>query len=491
MNTQCEIIFNKINIIDNQISYDTQEGGYEEINYSKVIDLWQNPDYNETFINFYSLVNKYLRGTKIEVKSEWLTALKLQSTKDFYDFLTYYINKLTNIIYKNVSSEKKIFYRGEARKIFNYKVGDILFFSTFQSVTTSISTAYKFSESVTDTKLLFVIEIPKGFHYKALHTKLKYYDYKEKITQIIDEKEYIIMPNSYYMILEKTKIYNNVNLIKLKLCQQKYYQITDSKLYDAENIILKNDNPNNFSTRELNKFMEKSFKYQQMINVLMSMKDYQINKKYYNELNDDESDNIFNLDMDLINKINEQITSYNTKEKLEEIKSLGLGYYDYHLKNISKYKKKIEAINIIINTDFKKIDNFAVYSGFYNIDSHFKKPKFIEFLKNKKTGEEFEYDKIIISHLEAGKFLYEDIYNNDYPHRKMKKGNNTKLVYYRYLIKLNLKNIKICVCSTHYFEYTNNVILIPKYKMTIIKKTKKYNRHDLPYILYEIDLVDA
>ena len=51
--------------------------------------------------NFYLLVNKFLRGLNIEIKDKWLKILKLNSTQDFYDFMMYYINKLTNIIHKN------------------------------------------------------------------------------------------------------------------------------------------------------------------------------------------------------------------------------------------------------------------------------------------------------------------------------------------------------------------------------------------------------
>ena len=489
MDKQCKIQFEKINIIENQIDYSIQEGGYSEMTQNQMIELWQNPDYNETFIDFYSLVNKYLRKTEIEVKSEWLVALKLHSNKDFYDFLVYYINKLTNIIYKNVSTEKKIFYRGENRKSFNHRVGDILYYPTFQSVSTSISTAYKFSESVTGTKLLFVIEIPSGFYYKPLYTHLKMHNYKEKITQIINEKEYIIMPNSYYVILEKNKIYGDVNVIKLRLCEQKYYQITNSKLYEPEELILKNDKIKNFNSKELNNFINDSVKYQQMVNVLISMKEYQIHRNFYNEMNNDELSNIFNVDIVSINKISAQISNLNIKEKLDEIKNLGIGYYDHELTKISKYKKKLDRINIIINADFKRMDKMTVYAGFYNLTNKFKKPDFIEFINKKKSGEEFEYDKILTTNLELSKFLYEDIYNNDYPHRKLKKNNITKLVYYKYLVKFNLKNVKLCVCSSHSFESYNNIILIPNYKIKITEKIKKNNKYELPYILYKIDLI--
>jgi hypothetical protein len=489
MNSHYEIIFDKINIIEKIQEYNIQTGGYDEMPQNQIINLWQNPDYNEQFINFYSLVNKYLRRIEITIKDEWLVGLKLNSKKDFYDFMIYYINKLTNIIYKNISIKTEIFYRGEYRKSFNYKKGDVLFYSTFQSVTKSISTAFKFAQSTPpDIKILFVIEIPKGFHYKILSTRLKTYDYKQKITYMTDEKEYIVMPNTYYIIVDKFQIYNNVNVIKINLYHQEYYQIENEELYKPK---IENQNSykiKNFNCGELNKFIKKNVKYQKMILILNSMPDYKINKLFYKELNDYNNSNIFNLDMSLINQLITYTNESNIKNNAEEIKVLGLGYYDYQLKNVSKYKKRILRVNILLNTDFKIIKNLTVYAGYYNINDSFKNPDFIEWIKNKKINEEFDYSQILITHLVADKFLYNDIYNGDYPHQKIKKINNTKIMYYKYVVKFYLTNIKICICSTHNFEKDNNIILIPNYKMKIIEKNKKLNKFDLSYIEYKIHL---
>lgn len=489
MNTRYKIIFDKVNIIENIQDYNVQTGGFEEMAQNQIINLWQNPDYNEKFINFYSLVNKYLRGIEFKIKKDWLSALKLNSEIDFYNFMIYYINKLTNVIYKNVSDKKIIFYRGEHRKNFNYLVGDTLFYSTFQSVSESISTAFQFAETDnSDVKLLFVIEIPEGSHYKVLTTKLKIYDYKEKITYLIDEKEYLVMPNSYYVIVDKFPMYNNVNVVKLRLYYQKYHQIVNKELYRDETIYPKAKQFNNFNCGELNNFIKKSVKYQKMISGLKTMKDYQIGKYFYHELTNSNNSNMFNLDIGEINKIVNQMNESNIKDKAEEIKKLGLGYYDDQIKKVSYYKKKILRINIILNTEFKQIDNLIVYGGFYNLDPFFKKPEFIDFIKNKKINEEFEYKQILITNLESDGFLYNDIYNMDYPHKKINKGNNTKLTYYKYIIKFYLSNVKICICSTHYFKNKNDIILIPNYKMTITEINKKINRFELPYIEYKINL---
>jgi hypothetical protein len=489
MDSHYKIIFDKINIIEKIEEYNVQTGGYEEMAQNQIINLWQNPDYNEKFLNFYSLVNKYLRGIELEIKSEWLSILKLNSKRDFYDFMVYYVNRLTNIIYKNVSDEKKVFYRGEHRKSFNYRIGDTLFYPSFQSVSSSLSTALKFAESDnSDVKLLFVIEIPRDSHYKVLTTKLKTHDYKKKITYLIDESEYIVMSNSYYVIVDKFPMYNNVNIIKMRLYHQEYYQITNNELYKEEVIYPTVSNLKNFNSQELNKFIKKSEKYQKMINVLNNMKSYQIGRAFYYEMTDSNNSSIFNLDVGAINKIVEQINNLNIGDKAEEIKTLGLGYYDYQIENILKYKKRIQRINLIVNTEFKPIDKMVVYGGFNNWNREFKKPEFVEFIKNKKINEEFEYDKILITRLEPDGFLYEDIYNMDYPHKKIQKGTSTKLIYYKYVVKFYLSNIKICICSTHDFEDKNNVILIPNFKMKIIERNEKINRFKLPYIEFKINL---
>jgi hypothetical protein len=80
------------------------------------------------------------------------------------------------------------------------------------------------------------------------------------------------------------------------------------------------------------------------------------------------------------------------------------------------------------------------------------------------------------------------MYNTDYPRKKIKKNNNTKQVYYKYLVKLVLTNIKICVCSKHNYETDNNVIIIPHFKMKITEVKKLYNKYKLPYIFYQINV---
>lgn len=489
MKDNYEILFNTLNITENQTEYNIQNGGYDELKHNQIIELWQNPDYNSKFLNFYVIVNKYLRGIELDIKPEWLNILKLHSKMDFTEFMIYYINKLTTIIYKNPSSKKRVFYRGENRENFYQGIGDVLFYSTFQSVSSSLSVAYKFAESRKKvTKLLFVIEIPEGYYYKELTTKLKLYNYKNKITTIIDEKEYLIMPNSYYIIVDKFTIYKDINVVKLKMIKQDYYQIENNELYEQQIIYPKSKDYKVFNSPELNNFIKLSQNYKKMIDKLNSMNSYKINETFYKEMNNPNNNDLFNLDMELINSLVSQIDNFNIKEKAEEIKSAGIRYYAFELKKITDYKKRIERINLIVNTEFNSIKQLDVYAGYYNITDTFQKPEFINFLKKQKLNKEFQYSKIIIANLESNKFLYNDIYNTDYPRKKIKKNNNTKHIYYKYLVKIALTNTKICICNEHFHENDNNIILIPNFKMKITEIKQQYNKYDLPYTLYKISV---
>lgn len=487
------ILFNSFYNDEYQKEY-SQSGGYDELKNNQIIELWQNPDFNDKFINFYTLVNKYLRGIEIKVNEKMLTNLKLNSKRDFFDFMVYYINKLTNIIYKNPSSKTEIFFRGEFRKIFNYEIGNVLFYSTFQAVSSSISTAFKFSQGTSkDVKLLFVIEIPKGYYYKILTTKMKIYNYKDKTTQYIDEKEFLVLPNSYYMIVDKFKIYNNTNVVKIRLIHQEYYQITNNELYKEDSFIpdfktLKNIKK--FNCKELNNFIDLSKKYQKMIDFINSLEPYKISVKFYEILNDPNLNNLFNIDIDEIIKKLSLINDYNFREIANEIKTLGIGYYNYHLNRQDEYKERINIIKLLKNIDYNYINKIIVYTGFNNYDKSFKLPEFIEVLKKQKINEDFIYDKILKTRYTPDMYLYDDIYNMDKPNNKIKKNNKTALMYYKYLIKFNIVNTKICVNNMHEYKNDDNIILIPNFKMKIINIQKLVNKYNLDYYYYEIHLIN-
>ena len=489
-----EILFNSLNIIEYQKEYNFQTGGYDELKNNQIIELWQTPDFNQKFINFYTLVNKYLRGVEINVNEKMLKILKLNSKKDFFDFMVYYINKLTNIIYKNPSSKTEIFFRGEFRKNFNYEIGNVLFYSPLLAVSHSISTAFNFSQGTSkDINLLFVIQIPNGYNYKMLTTKMKIYNYKEKTTQCIDEKEILIMPNSYYIIVDKFNIYNNTNVIKIRLMHQEYYQLTNNELYKEDNYIpdyktLKNNK--NFSSKELTNFINLSKKYKKMIDFLNSLDAYKTSMEFYGILNDPNLNNLFNIDIDEVLKKVSLINDYNFKEIINEIKIIGIGYYSYHLTNINKYKERINTIKLLIDIDYNTINKQTVYAGFYNYDKSFKIPKFIDFLKKQKINVEFIYDKILRTRYNSDIYLYDDIYNMDKPNNKIKKNNKTSLLYYKYLVKFNIYHTKICVCNIHEYKNDDNIILIPNFKMKIGNIQKLINKYNLDYYYYEIDLTN-
>jgi hypothetical protein len=482
------ININSNNIIETQYEQYVQSGGYEEMTHNQIIHLWQNPDYNKQFINYYSLVSKYLRKEKFVIRPSYLQGLKIKTNNEFYEFMIYYINKLTNIIYKSTSQEKKYFFRGEHRKNFNYKVGDTLFYPSFQSITTSISTAYKFSESgsKSEIKLLFVILIDKGFHYKTLTTRLKLYNYKDNITKYVDEKEYLVLTNSYYTITEIITLEVNFFIVKLKLFYQEYYQIENGKLYEQSDLSV--SKIETFTEPKIKEFIVNYHQYKKLLTKLSSLSEYEISDKYYSLLSNVNLSNIFVIPIDLISKISQSINTLNIKEKALEIKELGLGYNDGELDKVSNYMEKILSIVMIRNIEYKSVKKMTVYCGHYNLNKFFKKDPFVQYIKKAKNNELQIYNDIIITNLSDNKYLYSDIYNNEYPHTKIKKDSNIKLMYYKYHFKFNLSDVKISVCGTHNYESQNNIILIPNFSMEIINKKKFLNKYNLKCELYEINV---
>jgi hypothetical protein len=472
-------MFDNINIIENNKIHNLDFGYY------KMINLWQNPDYNEKYINFYSIVNQYLLGKNINVNKNWLIALELQNEIDFFNFIVYYINKLTKIIHKNPSVKKQIFFRGEYRETFNYNVNDIVFYSTFQSLTTSLTTAFKFTETFNEKHqtLLFVLELNVGSYYKKLNTKLKYHNYKDKITQIIDENEFLLMANSYYQIVDK-QYYGKLIIVKMKLCYQDFHQIVNGQLYKKLDIV-KSKNITNFNCPDLNIFLKKNIVYQEIILKLVSLKKHNIGVNYYYVLIDPYLSNIFTLDIEAIMNLYNSINEYNFNEIKEEIKTLGIGYYDYQ--TIEEYKHTILTINMLIGSVYIPVDKLTVYSGFKNIDAQYKKDIFIQSIEKIKLNEIFQYDDILISYLSQTPYLYDDIYN-DIPTQQVVKNNKYTKIYYKYLIQFNLSNVKICTCSEHNLYLQNQIILIPSNKMKIVNKSYSTNKFNLSIVYYEIDV---
>ena len=167
-------------LVNSHIKTNKLFGGRINNNYTsnEIINLWQNPDYNEKYLDFYKLVNMYLLNKEFKIKQDYLDAIKVKTSDEFYDFIIFFIKKLTNIIEKNISDKDVILYRGEARTEFNYEIGDVLFYPTFQSVTSSIAIAYKFSNcsnienNKPCVKILYVLELPANSYYKKLDTMM-------------------------------------------------------------------------------------------------------------------------------------------------------------------------------------------------------------------------------------------------------------------------------------------------------------------------------
>ncbi|AYV80169.1 MAG: hypothetical protein Gaeavirus13_11 [Gaeavirus sp.] len=463
---------------------ETQSGGFKNHTHHEIISLWQNPEYDNKYLNFYNLVNLFLRKKPIKIKKHYLESLNVINKDELRDFIIYYINRLSKIINNNISTNTIILFRGEHRLTFNQQIGDVLFFPTFQSASTSISTAYQFSHtSKNETQLLFVIQIPDKFRYKKIRTKLKLHDKTNKITTTLDEKEYIILPNSYYIITDKQIIYKDVHVIKMKLFFQDYHIITNNVLYKQQEIYPKNKQ--NFDSPVLNDFKILTHYYKRMIYLLNKLDAYSVPTQIFEILQNESHQNIFQLDLTPISSFRELITQDNLKNYAQQIANIGIGL---EITNIEKYKKKLSALSKIPNYQFKTIESITLYAGFTNVDYLLKEREFISIIKKHKI---INYNKIIITSLIPNEYLYDDIYHDEHPHKKIRRDDaprSEKLYYYKYIIEINVTNTKICICKEHVYDWQNNILLIPNFDIVVKSKEHKKNKFGLPYILYKIDL---
>jgi len=495
------IKFTKNHIIENIIinSDLTKKliGGRINDDYSneEIIGLWQNPDYNKKYLDLYKLVNMYLLNKEFKIKQEYLDAIKVNSNEEFYDFLNYYINKLSNIIAKNISDKDIILYRGEARHEFNYGIGDVIFYPTFHSASSSISVAYKFAEcwnieiDKPCVKILYVFDLPAKSYYKKLDTLLQTYNYDHNITYLIDEKEYLIIPNSYYVIVDKQIIYNNVIVIKMKLIFQDIKKDNkDFKSYVPLKLIPTNEQLDYFTDKKLDHFKQLTENYSDMVNIILSMSEYNVSIDIYDILYLEKYSNLFNLDIKQIYKLSKDINEINIKNIAKRIRKLGIEYTNYELSNSKNYIKKIDTMYNIISYNFKIINDINLYVGFNNINRLFEEDTFIKKISKLNTNDRLIWDQILVTQLIPSKYYYNDIYNDDYPRMNIIKDNKKVLRYYSHVIEFVIDKAKICICNNHYHDFENNIIIIPKNNCILLSKEIKYNKFNLQYNYYKISL---
>jgi len=462
-----------------------------------VLSLWQNPMYKKKNIALFYTVNRYLLNKKLDKDDTIVTntcnTLKLNFDK-FHKFLVEYINKLSALLYKNNNklSESMILYRGEMRKHFDYKVGNILVYNTFHSMTTQIEIAAGFSQSFAlknHKRILFCIKFNKNSYCKKLINKMTYYDSITKVHVQSDEFEYLVPPNSYYCITNITK-FNDIIFVKMRLLLQDHSILTTSSFYN--NKIL-SKTCSDFKEHKINIYVNKLHNSKNINAQLMKMKKYHIKESLHDVLVNYAHRNIFNLDLskskNIISKLKTKYDAKNNKKisnALKKLDKLGIKVARYD-DTISKdyYRYIISRLKATMHLNINKFRPITItlYAGYHNVDLAMDKYDFINEIT---TSNSNIYNKIITAQVTNNCFLY-NCDSEFMPTITLQKDDNKIIVYYQHIIKLNLADVKIAICKTQY-PYQHEIIIVPPFCWNLNKKIKMKNKFDQPIFYYDIDL---
>ncbi len=437
-----------------------------KFNDENIISLWQNPYYKDVLFNIYKIVNNFLRTGEIKINQSKLNKLDIKI--DFFEeFLIKYINKITNILYKD-EQDNIIVYRGENRETFEINSNDILLYKNFHSTSNNISLAYNFSLSKTkpnNKRLILVLKIPKGFYYKKLDKPVKYINDKDQIIEYHDEFEYLVPPNSYYQVTKVINLTERVILIKAVMIRQEKYifsSIKDKYIEKAPVIRKVKD----FTDKNSEEFIEEFYNYYRSLSILNKLDKYQIRHKIFSLIKKSYQNLIFTHD---VNNLGELI------ELFENDFNEDTDILNKSITNVRNIPQEIFSISKI-----------KVYAGIYNINWKFNTPKIIKMFDENKTG---IYNQIIVAKIIPDCFYYDCVVNNMYPTTSLEKDRHKELVYTKYILELELNNVKILVSKEPEFYYETSILLLPffKYELTQVVKTK--NKFNLPLSIYKIKLL--
>ncbi len=451
-----------------------------------ILSIWQNEFYNEIHLALYSIVNKYLWTGKIVISETILEQLKT-NRKDFEIFLIKYINELINILYKK-KRNSIILYRGETRENFDIKVNDVLIYNNFHSTCDNISFALGFSEmyvkpNKSNQNIIMVFELPDGSHYKKLSKTLIHYNKKYDVTYYIDEFEYLIPPNCYYRVTAIYDLPRQIKIVKAKLILQERFNLVNNIIYTNKEI--KYEELDDFEDESTENFIYEFERYDKMIEVLNRMEKYHIDDDIYYILSNNEK--LFTIDFENIKQIASTTTIENYKDNLKILQKLGLHTWNKKLNDeLESYVKGIQYFGFYNLDNFKRISNFKLYMGIENVTNSLKEPKFIEKIKNNKTG---TIDKILYCEIAPDCYLYNCPYNDYKPNIQIQKDKIKITQYTKYIIEFMLFDVKIAISDNIKWRYDTTVLLIPNYKYNLRNIVKNRNKFEEPIEIIQIDLI--
>ncbi len=460
-----------------------------------IIKLWQNPYYKNVLLNIFSVVNYYLWNNKLRIEKSLFESLNKEfgmSTIDFEKFVINYINSLTKILYKT-PQESIILYRGESRSILpDFKKGDIMLYKNFHSTSDNISFAYNFSliTSSSKYKLLLVLKIPSGYHYRKLNKSLEFTNSKLKITEYYDEFEYLIPPNSYYRVVSVTKLSENTFVIKgLMVLQEKH--LIEGTEYRSKELPL--ERTKDFKDTNYDKFVKEYKNYEKSLESLKKLYEFQINQTVYSILSRSNNEDIFKLDLDFIQEKSKLITEETYQDVLTELERVGFIITENKSKNKSQSKSQIDlTIKKLRNLAFfdfnsiQRVEKLKVYTGYDNYLLNLQVHSLISQFEKSDVG---TINLTIKTNIIPDCYYYNCVTNDMYPRVSIKKNGKKTLIYKKHIIEFYLKNVKIVTSDQIVSRNDSYILLIPNFEYKIIEKIHGKNKFGLKIIQYKIELV--
>ena len=346
---------------------------------------------------------------------------------------------------------------------------------------------YEYHYKISEINILKDTKFKMENDLKVLENKQKYIQLDQewneniKIIENIDYNDNIINKISTNEIIISTLQYNNLNN-ELKIKQN------EKKSNDQKLEILREQEKYMYLLKELNLINEKIIiadKNEKICNEITSINNkinYEVNRKRYNEINDEISKLLVNIDLDkdiillkmLILNLNNQLEENRQLLKNNEITQATILH---DINSVSQYQKEMSNIHKYL-TDIDA--ELVIYKEYQNIISP--KNLQVKILRNKLRSMEEYINKILIKYTDYKIEIEYNIEDNELKDKKLK-TNESKIA----VKALNKNNDKLALERLSTYEM---MILSTAWKRGMIKHTTY--THGSIYIMDEsLECMDA
>lgn len=462
------------------------------------IKLWQSQSFRGTKFWFFEHINKMMRNIPTHVSKNDLKLMNFKNMKTFDRYMINYVNKFTEFIYapNNQIKNNIVMFRGESRKHFDYKIGDIIHHNYFTSVSEEISYAYTFTTRQDYDGILFVICMPIGTHVIRFPSDMEFHCYGGKC--LLHEFEWLLPPCTYFQIvsIKSYKLFplKILRIVKLNIIYQDHYIFDTNIKYVKKHF--ENVKSCNFRSKQLDTFISLYHIFQETKQLTKYVRNSVSSSNYFfiyanSKIMFDKDKLLYLLhDMDKLNSTKNIINEIRKLEKKHHIqfefnlskkKKITSDFYDKILKSFNMHKKQIHKLYKLkllpISTHL--IDK-KIYCGFSNMDNK---------ILDKILGHS-KLNMYIECSFDKGEFMQNSIHNNYYPNVSIIKANKKKVLYNKYLLEIHIRTSNINMIKILYPQNNHeSLILVSLSNGYTVRSTKKtINKFGLPMKIYKIDL---